>query len=234
MAEIKVVTNLNAAREETPPPAESRGSLGQEAYAKLREAIDTRIFVPGHPVREQELSEILGMSRTPVREAIATLEAEGLITIDPRRGRVITKLDYQAVIELYAIREELEAYGARLAARHSSEAEIAALQAMLRRELELIPDIAAIVRHNRRFHQAICFAAKNRFLTRSIEALQGPLSLVGPTTQTDEAALRTTASEHAAIVEGIAGRDPEAAEHAMRLHIQSTQRARIDLLISAS
>jgi DNA-binding GntR family transcriptional regulator len=229
-AEVKPI---NPTVDAEPSPGETRGSMGQEAYLKLREAIDTGRFVPGNPVREQELSAILGMSRTPVREAIASLEAEGLITIDPRRGRVITKLDYQAVIEIYAFREVLEGFGARLAARHASEAEVSALQAMVRREADLIPNVPQIIRHNRRFHQAICYAGKNRYLVRALDALQATMSLIGPTTETGEAALRATAAEHVRIVEAIAARDADAADAAMRVHIQSTQRARIELLIDA-
>src|ERR1051325_8133236 len=82
-----------------------KGSRGAKAYELLREAIASGKLKPGERVLESELATLLEMSRTPVREAIAALEADGLVTVDGVRGRVVTKLDYQSVMELYAVRE---------------------------------------------------------------------------------------------------------------------------------
>src|SRR3546814_15481594 len=77
------------------------------------------------------MADRLRMSRTPVREALRRLEADGLLTFAPYRGMVIAELDHQAVMELYQMREVLEGTAAGLAARHASEAEIAVLRDIL-------------------------------------------------------------------------------------------------------
>src|SRR5512132_3140260 len=78
-------------------PAGGKGSRGVKAYELLRQAIATGQLKPGDRVLENELASWLNMSRTPVREAIATLEADGLVTMNGAQGRVVTKLDYQSV-----------------------------------------------------------------------------------------------------------------------------------------
>ena len=85
-----------------------KGSRGVQAYELLRAAIATGKLKPGDRVLESELAVLLKMSRTPVREAIALLETDGLISLDNALGKVVTKLDYQSVMELYAVREVLE------------------------------------------------------------------------------------------------------------------------------
>jgi DNA-binding GntR family transcriptional regulator len=102
-----------------------KGSRGVQAYELLRSAIATGKLKPGDRVLESELAALLKMSRTPVREAIALLETDGLISLDNALGKMVTKLDYQGVMELYAVREVLEATAAALAARNASEIEIA-------------------------------------------------------------------------------------------------------------
>ena len=94
-----------------------KGSRGVQAYVLLRSAIATGKLKPGARVLESELAVLLKMSRTPVREAIALLETDGLISLDSALGKVVTKLDYQSVMELYAVREVLEATAAALAAQ---------------------------------------------------------------------------------------------------------------------
>ena len=94
--------------EESPDHAGGKGSRGGTAYQRLREAIATGKLKPGARVLESELATLLDMSRTPIREAIAALEADGLVSIDGARGRIVTKLDYQSTMELYAVREVLE------------------------------------------------------------------------------------------------------------------------------
>lgn len=207
-----------------------QGSHGQVAYARLRGFIEGGELPAGSAIREVELSQRLGMSRTPVREAIAALEAEGLISPDPRQGRVVTRLDYQSVMELYAVRESLEGLGAGLAAGSASEAEILALREMLEEERGLLDDPAALAAHNRRFHQAVYRAGRNRWLARNLDGLQAAMSLLGPTTRTGMARAGSALAEHEAVVRAIAARDPTLATEAMQAHIRATQQARLRTL----
>ncbi len=211
--------------------SEVRGALGHIAYQRLREAIDQGQLVPGQPIREVELSEVLGMSRTPIREAVSSLEAQGLIALDPRVGRVVAKLDYQAIMELYSYREILEGYAAAQHALHASEAEVAGLEGMIEREKQILNDHIELGRNNRRFHQAIYLASRNRYLVRTLDDLQATMSLVGRSTQVGEEGARYNMEQHAAVVRAIRARDAVAAEKAMREHIRSTQLARIEMLV---
>ena len=101
--------------------------LGQEAYGRIRAAIRDGTLGPGLRLTETDLAARFGVSRTPVRQAIARLEAEGLLTHEPRRGLTVMRPDHQQVVELYVMREVLEAAAARLAAQHASPTEIGAM-----------------------------------------------------------------------------------------------------------
>ena len=106
---------------------EMEGPQGQSAYRRLLAEIRTGQLLPGARLRETELAERLGISRTPVREAIRQLEADGLVTHQARQGATIRNLDYAEVIELYEMRSVLEGTAARLAARMASQVELAEL-----------------------------------------------------------------------------------------------------------
>jgi DNA-binding GntR family transcriptional regulator len=182
-------------------------------------------------VLESELAALLDMSRTPVREAIATLEAEGLVSIDGARGRIVTKLDYQSMMELYAVREVLEATAAGLAARNASDMEMVALRGMLELEEQMLDDAGRLADHNRRFHEAIYYCSHNRYILKMLEYIQTGMLLLGQVTRVGDERRGTALLEHRAIVEAIEARDAAAAEAAVRHHVRQAQQARIQLLL---
>jgi DNA-binding GntR family transcriptional regulator len=214
-----------------------KGSRGAKAHQILREAIATGRLKPGARVLESELATLLDMSRTPVREAIATLEAEGLVSIDGARGRIVTKLDYQSMMELYAVREVLEATAAGLAARNASDMEIVALRDMVELEGQILlekeirSDGGRLANHNRRFHEAIYYCSHNRYILKMLEYIQTGMLLLGQVTRVGDERRETALLEHRAIVEAIEARDPAAAEAAVRHHVRLAQQARIKLLL---
>ena len=140
---------------------------------------------PGTRLREVELSEWVGASRTPIREALGRLEGEGLIARDPSRGMIVAELDHGLVAELYVMREVLEGTAAGLAARHASDAEIDALRTLAQRDREMGDDPARLARINRLFHEAMFRCAHNRFLMRSVNSLRQSMVLLGRTTLAD-------------------------------------------------
>ncbi len=204
--------------------------LAEQAYQQLLGALREGELKPGSRVRENDVATMLGMSRTPVREALRRLESEGLIRSVAYRGMEVARLDYQEVMELYQMREVLEGTAAGLAARHASDAEIAALQSLLRTESGLDVDAAVLANHNRKLHTAICYAAHNRYLLRSLNSLSDALALLGETTMSVPGRTRLAHDEHSAIVTAIAERDPDAAEAAARTHIRAAQQVRLTLL----
>ena len=108
--------------------------LGQDAYGRIRAAIRAGTLAPGLRLTETDLAARFGVSRTPVRQAIARLEAEGLLTHAPRRGLTVTRPDHAQVVELYVMREILEGAAARLAAQHATETELAAMAELIAAE----------------------------------------------------------------------------------------------------
>jgi DNA-binding GntR family transcriptional regulator len=212
-------------------PGASKASRGDLAYEQLFEAIESGSLKPGVRLREIELSEWVGASRTPIREALGRLEGEGLIARDPSRGMIVAELDHGMVAELYDMREVLEGTAAGLAARHASEAEIDTLREIVQRDREIGTDPARLARSNRLFHEAMFRCAHNRFLMRFVNSLRQSMVLLGRTTLGIAGRPETARAEHVAIVEAIARRDVEGATAAARAHIRAAYRARLGLML---
>ncbi|KIT16256.1 transcriptional regulator NanR [Jannaschia aquimarina] len=160
------------------------------------------------------------------------LEQDGLIAHVPHKGATVRALDTQQMTELYLVREVLEGTAARLAAQHASEAEIAALRELLAGQPSEAEDAGAAEasRRNAVFHGAIRDAAHNRFLLAAMEGVHASLALLGPTTLGLRGRISAAAQEHAAILDAIAARRPDAAEEAAREHIRQAHRARLRLV----
>ncbi len=211
------------------PPAQPR-DLGLEAYNRLKDAIRAGIFRSGARLTELDVSAWLGMSRTPAREAIHRLEADGLVSHEPRRGLTVTRPDHQMVVELYVMREALEGTAARLAAQHANDTEIEALAELVAREPAHADDAAALSAINQTLHRLIHMAAHNRFLLRSLSSLADTMTLL-PTMLGDPDRAEQSHAEHRQVLDAIQRRQPPAAEEAMRLHLRSAQRHRLSGLM---
>jgi DNA-binding GntR family transcriptional regulator len=146
------------------------------------------------------VADWLSVSRTPVREALRRLEAEGLLTFVPWRGVVVAELQ---VTELYAMRTILEGAAARLAAQHVGEAEIDLMEGLLARAKAASGDAEALAAINRQFHQAIYAGAHNRYLMQSLETLRNSLALLRGTTFSMPGRAKAAQREHAAILAAI-------------------------------
>lgn len=196
-------------------------SAADFAYAKLRGDIMNGRLLPGHRMREQEISESLSMSRTPVREALSRLQADGLLAMQARSGLAVAALDESGVVELYETREALEGTAAYLAARYANPRDIAALEAELAIEAALPDDPLRQQQQNRAIHAAILAASHNRFLVKSLLALHDALALLGPTTLTTDGRRAQAMQEHRRIFEAIIARDAARAEAEMRAHVRA-------------
>lgn len=202
-------------------------SRSAHAYNYLVDAIQSGRFVPGTRLREIELAAAMGLSRTPVREALGRLQSEGLAVNDPERGLIVTELDHSMMSELYAMREVLEGTAARLAARHASDVEIEFLREVILRDGQLTTaeELAA---NNRLFHGTLYRCAHNRYLVKTLSTLQESMILLGPTTLAAEGRAEASRREHEAIVDALSRRDPDAAEQAARAHIVAAYRIRLE------
>ncbi len=202
-------------------------SSGELAYLALISALRDGTYTPGDRLREEEVGKRLGLSRTPVREALRQLEAHHIVEHRPRIGAVIRSLGHGEVVELYEMRIVLERTAAMLAAQHGTEAEFDAL-AQLNDQIESEKDnpmLGAAI--NQDFHLGIYNAGRNRFLLDAAGALNHSLLLLGPTTYTDAERLEIVVRQHREIVEALRSRDVGQAGDAAEAHLQTSLRYRL-------
>jgi DNA-binding GntR family transcriptional regulator len=207
-------------------PISKANSQSHAAYQALKKKILTGFFTGSERLREIEVAKLLEMGRTPVREALKRLEDEGLLTHESRRGLVVTTLDQQAVTELYAMREVLEAAAAAFAARHATDAEMANMASILQEQAAG----ADPVELNQQFHQAIYGAAHNRHLIRSLQALTDSTYLLGRSTLASKSRAEIAGQEHADLLEAIRSRDEQRASNMARDHIRNALLERLKML----
>jgi len=206
-------------------------SQGEAAYARLLAEIRAGQFQPGDRLREIDVAERLDLSRTPVREALRRLEADGIVEHRPRLGAVIRKLGHAELVELYEMRIVLERTAAQMAAKHAAPAEVDALTDLNTAIAASAPAEAAAL--NQDFHRGIYLATRNRFLLDAARALNNALMLLGPTTLGDAARIAQVTEQHADILAAIAAGDAEAAGAAAETHLQTSLRHRLKLLRGA-
>ena len=217
-----------------PDLGQRRGvTRSDQAYSYIVEGIQSGRLSPGTRLRETELAELTGLSRTPIREALSRLQLEGLLTMDAARGLIVTELDHSMASELYAMREVLEGTAARLAARHASDVEIDFLREINVRDAQLTSS-DALAANNRLFHETLYRCAHNRYLVKTLNTLQESMMLLGRTTLAAPGRAESSRAEHAAIVEALARRDPDAAEQAARAHIIAAYRIRLEQLFNST
>ncbi|EFO28553.1 GntR family transcriptional regulator [Roseibium sp. TrichSKD4] len=200
---------------------------GSEIYQRLISLIEERDLKPGDRLREADLAERFGVSRTPIREGLKRLEAQGLAVHEPNRGMVIPTLDHGQIAEVYFMREVLEGTAAALAAKHASKPEVEILQDLVEADRQRVEDQDSLVRSNRDFHRRLCLASHNRYLVDQIDHLRLSLILMAGTTLDTPERRETAVEEHAAIVDAIAAGNSEEADKAARLHISHAHKSRL-------
>ncbi|MBN8993922.1 MAG: GntR family transcriptional regulator [Rhizobiales bacterium] len=202
----------------------ARGQGVQTVYDALKHDILMMTLAPGEPLDETRLSHRFAMSRTPVREALVRLAAEGLVTTLPNRNTIVAPIDFATVPTYFDALVLMYRVTTRLAAFRRSDADLDAIRAVQRRFAEAVAgaDALAMVTVNRDFHLAIALAGRNRyyadFFARLLDEGQRLLRLYYSTF--DDHLPRQFVDEHEAIIEAIARRDEGeadrlAGDHAM-------------------
>lgn len=214
MTEARATSGLQPIR------ADYLRSLSDHAYTKIRAAILSGGFVPGRRLRERQLADELGISTTPIKEALKRLEREGLIVTAPRRGTFVCYSPEKAS-EMALIRASLESVVVRLAAMKITDTEVALLDGHLAamRLATRAGDYEVVVAANTRFHQLIDQIADNAYLRQLLETLQIYDALNRRQALKEPGEAEQGLAEHAAIFEALAARDPVLAESRMRAHI---------------
>ena len=199
--------------------AEAAGRAGKPdtlatlACRLLEEAIVTQRIAPGATVSEAQLSDLIGMSRMPTREAVRRLQRENLLEVRPKRGIVVRTIDPHTQLRLLAMRREVERLLARLAARECSDAQRAKL-------LELAVDFESaaasadalcFVHADKAFNELCLVACSNEFVVDTIRLLQGPSRRFWFQRSSDVQVLTESACRHAALARAIASGDADVA-----------------------
>ena len=194
-------------------------SMVEQTCAILRERIRTGELPPGTRLRQEVLAEELGVSRTPLREAMRLLAADGLVELEPNRGAVVATLSRQAQVSFWEARLALEPAAARLGAERRDADALRDMAAAIAEQRAATADAGFAA--NRAFHLALVRSAGNAHLDRFAETLwvQSVGTVIYAAQTPDRAAAGGYADAHQAILDAIAAGDAERAERLTREHI---------------
>lgn len=203
-----------------PPTPLRRQSGAQAVYEVLREQIVSGALPPGDRLPELELAAGLGVSRTPVREALHLLSAEHLVEPRATGGFRVAPLDRSDVRSIYDVRAALEGLLAREASRRLTEQELSELHRHIERMSLLHDHEDEVVKIGREFHGLIESAAGNRWCLLLLQQLRGHIDRYRTLSTRTRGRATEAVTEHQAIYEALAARDADAAERVMREHVQ--------------
>ena len=210
---------------EAPVPARRRGSLGKTVAEQLRRLILTGQHKPGERLVEDKLSAELGVSRVPIREALRTLAAEGLVDLPPRRGASVAQLSPAIAHDLVEVRATLEGLTARLAARHHEPAIVTELHQVLTEGNAAAQsgNVDDLVRLNAAFHDKLAQAGRNSILWDIMRTLRERTSLVFAANTNRRS--REDWEEHSRILAAVIDGDEELAALLATRHVHQAAEA---------
>lgn len=214
------------ARIATQQPRLENLTLRERVYDHLRDEILEGILAPGTELAEVALSEQLGVSRGPLREAIGRLAAEGLVTVRPRRGAVVRSLSEEEFLEFYQVREAIEGMAVKLAVPRLTDEDFETLEA-LNREMDehgARNEVEAFFEANVAFHGRLLEASGNAKLQEVYRQLLDQIGRYRMRSLTLRGNLRRSVTEHAAILRAAKRGDAERAAQLMADHIRVPQR----------
>jgi DNA-binding GntR family transcriptional regulator len=198
-----------------------------EVADRVRDLIYRQQLRPGDSIDETDLCEQLGISRTPLREALKVLHAENLVELVSRKGCRVRQLEEDELMELFPVMASLEGLCANMATQKLKSSDLKMLE-KLHAKLEIYAEQGNVDRYyefNREFHRAIQDLAGNRWLHRISEELRNVLGLARHRQLTKPGRLQESLQEHRQIMEALRVGDAEAAAAAMHFHLCSQQKA---------
>lgn len=192
----------------------------------LRQAIRDGLLPPGERLMEIPLAEELGVSRTPIREAIRILEQEGLVVMIPRRGTYVADMSLKDVTEVFELRSILEELAAELAAERITNEEIEALEQHLVEIGNYMNEnnLDKVVQADILFHEILYKASRNDRLVEMINNLREQTLRFRTLSMSQTGRLAKTWDEHRQLVEAISDRDVERARQIARIHMEESEK----------
>jgi DNA-binding GntR family transcriptional regulator len=193
-------------------------ALYQDVAELLRQRIFARQLEPGAWIDELRIAQELGISRTPLREAIKVLAAEGLVTMKLRRGAYVTEVSEQDLREVYHLLALLESDAAAVVAQNASDTELQELLTMHSDLSESMADREAFFRINEAFHLRLLALAKNRWRDQMVADLRKVMKLNRHSSLLKSGRIAQSLAEHQAIVDALSARNPALAAQRMQEH----------------
>ncbi len=200
-----------------------RAALHEQVAQRLRQMLVEGRIAPGAKLNERELSELLNVSRTPLREAIKMLAAEGLVELLPNRGAVAVSLTEQDILDTFEVMAGLEAQSGELAAQRITPEELAEIQAM---HFEMMAaytrrDLSTYYTLNSRIHSAISAAAKNPVLAQVYQQVNARLQALRFRSNQDGEKWKRAVKEHEKMIEALAAHDSGAMRDVLLTHLRN-------------
>jgi DNA-binding GntR family transcriptional regulator len=193
-----------------------------QIYALLRDAIVSAELAPGRQLSENELAALLGVSRTPIREALQRLRDDRLVEIVPQLGTFVTRISEDAVADAQFVREALECSAVRAAALRARDQDLAGLEANIRRQ-EAAREAADFDRFyvlDDELHHALCDLSGHEIAWSLSQRAKGHLNRIRRLSLPEPGYLMEMIAEHRTVVSAVADHDPDAAEEALRHHLR--------------
>jgi DNA-binding GntR family transcriptional regulator len=196
-------------------------ALYQEVAELLRQRIFKRELEPGSWIDEMKLAEEYGISRTPLREALKVLAAEGLVTMKVRRGAYVTEVSDKDLTDVYHLLSLLESDAAGVVAERATDAEIADLQALHKQLEAATGNRDKFFTINERFHMRLLEIAGNRWRDQMVADLRKVMKLNRHNSLLKSGRVRESMLEHRAIMEALSHRDGKTAVKRMQEHFRN-------------
>lgn len=213
-----------------------RASLHEQAAQRLRQMLVEGRIAPGAKLNERELSELLNVSRTPLREAIKMLAAEGLVELVPNRGAIAVALTEADVLNTFEVMAGLEGMAGELAAERITSGELAEIRAM---HFEMLAaytrqDLSAYYMLNAKIHNAISAAAKNPVLATVYNQVNARLQALRFRSNQDGEKWKRAVKEHEKMIEALAARDGAAMREVLQQHLRNKRDVVLEQLRAAA
>ena len=215
-----------------PVNLESYKPLRELVLEAIREAIINGTLKPRERLMEIQLAEELGVSRTPIREALRKLELEGFIVMVPRKGAYVADVSFKDIADVFEIRAALEGLAAGLAAERITDEELEEMERLVVEKTEAISnnDMERLVAVDTSFHETIYKASRNERLTNIINNLREQIQRYRTTSLAYPGRMKRSLEEHRGIVEAIQSRNAQLAHQVAREHIENAENSMIEAI----
>lgn len=213
-------------------PIDSYKPLRDVVVESIRQAIISGQFPPGMRLMELQLAEEMGVSRTPVREAIRKMELEGLVVMIPRRGAYVADISIKDINEVYEVRTALDVLSAGLAAERIDKSEIQEMRELLAEEAALVEarDYPKIIDNDTAFHDVIYRASGNTRCMNIISNLREQITAIRGRSMPYPGRVEIMLKEHRAIFGAIAAGKVEKAQEAVRTHMENAEQTLLKVI----